>query len=220
MIVADRFGKGIRTAPRCADLAERDEERPRHRLRGAPSDGHGGRDARAARRLRDPAGPRPVSSTPCSRSASASRSWGSNGAAPLRPQPLGPRPGRRPKASIRPAAPPAAAAALPAAGAGRRGFGLVTISDAFSTWASSGASTWTRASSRCSSWEAGALLHAARRSVGRLADRVGRMRVFVCGYALLLAVYGVLLLPGLALAEVLVLLAADRRVTTPAPTAC
>ena len=42
--------------------------------------------------------------------------------------------------------------------------------------------------------------------VGRLADRVGRMRVFVGGYALLLAVYGVLLLPGLALPEVLVCL--------------
>jgi MFS family permease len=33
---------------------------------------------------------------------------------------------------------------------------------------------------------------------GRLADRVGRERVFVAGYALLLVVYGALLLPGLA----------------------
>jgi MFS family permease len=33
--------------------------------------------------------------------------------------------------------------------------------------------------------------------MGRLADRVGRGRVFVAGYALLLAVYTVLLLPGL-----------------------
>jgi MFS family permease len=42
--------------------------------------------------------------------------------------------------------------------------------------------------------------------VGRVADRVGRLRVFVGGYALLLAVYGALLLPGLATVEVLLCL--------------
>jgi MFS family permease len=47
---------------------------------------------------------------------------------------------------------------------------------------------------------------------GRLADRVGRARVFVCGYVLLLATYGLLLFPlggaGLTLALVLTLLGA------------
>lgn len=40
--------------------------------------------------------------------------------------------------------------------------------------------------------------------VGRVADRIGRLRVFVGGYALLLAVYGALLLPALGTAEVVV----------------
>ena len=38
---------------------------------------------------------------------------------------------------------------------------------------------------------------------GGLADRTGRMRVFLGGYALLLAVYGILMLPGLGIAHVL-----------------
>jgi MFS family permease len=41
---------------------------------------------------------------------------------------------------------------------------------------------------------------------GRLADRFGRGRVFVAGYTLLLAVYAVLLLPGLGLVELAVCL--------------
>jgi MFS family permease len=41
---------------------------------------------------------------------------------------------------------------------------------------------------------------------GRLADRFGRGRVFVAGYALLLAVYAVLLLPGLGMLELAVCL--------------
>jgi MFS family permease len=43
--------------------------------------------------------------------------------------------------------------------------------------------------------------------MGRLADRVGRAKVFVGGYALLLAVYAVMLLPGLGAPELLVCLA-------------
>ena len=42
--------------------------------------------------------------------------------------------------------------------------------------------------------------------VGRLADRIGRGRVFVGGYALLLAVYAALLLPWLGPAQVVVYL--------------
>ena len=48
--------------------------------------------------------------------------------------------------------------------------------------------------SRCSTW-ARRCLHAARGPRGRLADRIGRARVFLAGYVLLLRVYGVLLLP-------------------------
>jgi len=44
--------------------------------------------------------------------------------------------------------------------------------------------------------------------VGRLADRIGRRLVFVAGYALLLLVYGVLLLPSAGIAGLVVALAA------------
>jgi MFS family permease len=43
--------------------------------------------------------------------------------------------------------------------------------------------------------------------MGRLADRVGRAKIFVGGYALLLVVYGVMLLPGLGMPELLLCLA-------------
>lgn len=42
--------------------------------------------------------------------------------------------------------------------------------------------------------------------VGRLSDRIGRERVFVGGYALLLAVYGLLMLPGLGTAGLVLVL--------------
>ena len=55
--------------------------------------------------------------------------------------------------------------------------------------------------------------------VGQLADRIGRGRVFVGGYALLLVVYAALLLPPLgALGTILVLSPSAR--TTPRPTVC
>jgi MFS family permease len=43
--------------------------------------------------------------------------------------------------------------------------------------------------------------------MGRLADRIGRAKVFVGGYALLLIVYSVMLLPGLGMPELLLCLA-------------
>jgi MFS family permease len=43
--------------------------------------------------------------------------------------------------------------------------------------------------------------------LGRLADRVGRARVFVAGYLLLLVVYGLLLAPGAGTVELLLMLA-------------
>ena len=55
--------------------------------------------------------------------------------------------------------------------------------------------------------------------VGRLADRVGRGRVFLGGYVALLAVYGVLLRPGRDRSAVAALLARSAP-TTPPPTAC
>ena len=75
VIVLDRTGKGIRTAPRDAMISlSTPQGAARHGVRRAPRAGHGRRDDRPAARVRRCSRSRPAASTRSSWSASASRS--------------------------------------------------------------------------------------------------------------------------------------------------